>query len=82
MPALGARHTAAGIAQLVVTAARWSQHPPRKPRGIDMTLRYTTLALAAAALLLGACATKEEAAPANVLVAAKVATPPVLDGNP
>jgi hypothetical protein len=47
-----------------------------------MTLRYTTLALAAAAMLLGACATKEEAVPANVMVAAKVATPPVLDGNP
>lgn len=36
---------------------------------------------AAAAALLGACATKEDAGAPNVLVAAKVATPPVLDGD-
>ena len=38
--------------------------------------------LAIAAALLGACATKDESAAPNVLVATKVATPPVLDGNP
>ena len=45
-----------------------------------MTVRLTALSLAIATALLGACATKEEAVAPNVLVAAKVATPPVLDG--
>lgn len=40
----------------------------------------SAVALAVGALLAG-CATKEEAAGPNVLVAAKVAVPPVLDGN-
>ena len=47
-----------------------------------MKTRLSVLALAAAAAaLLGACATPEEATAPNVLVAAKVATPPVLDGD-
>jgi hypothetical protein len=45
-----------------------------------MILRFTTLSLAVAATLLGACATKEESAAPNVLVAAKVPAPPTLDG--
>ena len=45
-----------------------------------MNFRFTALSIAVAAWL-GACATKEEAAAPNVLVAAKVATPPTLDGN-
>ena len=45
-----------------------------------MKLRYTALSLAVAATLLGACATKEEPAAPNVLVAAKVSAPPSLDG--
>ena len=45
-----------------------------------MTLRYTALSLAVATALLGACATKEEPAAPNVLVAVKVSTPPTLDG--
>jgi len=45
-----------------------------------MSFRFTAVSIAAAAALLGACATKEEAAAPNVLVAAKVATPPTLDG--
>jgi hypothetical protein len=41
----------------------------------------TLLALAAgSAALLAACATREESVPANVLLAARVATPPTLDG--
>ena len=41
----------------------------------------TLLALAAGgAALLAACATREESVPANVLLAARVATPPTLDG--
>lgn len=47
-----------------------------------MSFRFTAISIAAVAALLGACATKEEAAAPNVLVAAKVATPPALDGNP
>ena len=43
-----------------------------------MNKRLTALAIATA--LLGACVTKEEAVAPNVLVAAKVATAPVLDG--
>ena len=46
-----------------------------------MTVRYTALSLAIATALLGACATKEEAAAPNVLVAAKVSAPPALDGT-
>ncbi len=45
-----------------------------------MTLRFTALTLAIGATLLAACATNEDAGPPNVLVAARVATPPVLDG--
>jgi len=46
-----------------------------------MKLRLTTLAIAASAVLLGACASKDEPTPPNTLVAAKVATPPAMDGN-
>ncbi|CAD5372982.1 Ethylbenzene dehydrogenase [Rubrivivax sp. A210] len=46
-----------------------------------MNVRYTALALAATALLTAGCANREEATPPNVLVAARVATPPVLDGD-
>jgi Ethylbenzene dehydrogenase len=46
-----------------------------------MNVRFSMLSVAIAAALIGACATKEEATAPNVLVAAKVATPPVLDGN-
>jgi Ethylbenzene dehydrogenase len=46
-----------------------------------MNMRLTALSLAAAATLLGACATKEETAAPNMLVAAKAATAPVLDGD-
>lgn len=46
-----------------------------------MNLRLTALSFAIATALLGACVTKEEAAAPNVLVAVKVATAPVLDGN-
>jgi hypothetical protein len=46
-----------------------------------MSFRFTAISIAAVAALLGGCATKEEAAAPNVLVAAKVATPPTLDGN-
>jgi hypothetical protein len=46
-----------------------------------MNMRLTVLSLALAAALLGACVTKEAAVAPNVLVAAKVATPPVLDGD-
>lgn len=45
-------------------------------------MRYLApIALSAVALALAGCATKEEAAAPNVLVAAKVAAPPALDGN-
>ncbi|HEU0200350.1 MAG TPA: ethylbenzene dehydrogenase-related protein [Burkholderiaceae bacterium] len=47
-----------------------------------MNLRLSLIATAVAATVLTACATKEEAAASNVLVAAKVATAPALDGNP
>ena len=47
-----------------------------------MRYRLTALSIATSVALLGACATKEEAAAPNMLVAAKVATPPTLDGNP
>ena len=47
-----------------------------------MKTRATALSLAAATLLLGACATKEEPADPALLVAARVATAPTLDGNP
>jgi len=43
--------------------------------------RYPLIALAVAGALLAGCATKEETATPNVMVAAKVATPPTLDGN-
>ena len=46
-----------------------------------MSHRLSLLGLAAATALLGACATNEPPAEPNVLVAAKVATPPVLDGD-
>ena len=46
-----------------------------------MDLRLTALTLAAATALLGACVTKEAAVAPNVLVAAKVATAPTLDGD-
>jgi Ethylbenzene dehydrogenase len=46
-----------------------------------MNMRLTALSFAIAAALLGACATKEEAAAPNMLVAAKAATAPVLDGD-
>jgi hypothetical protein len=46
-----------------------------------MNKRLSVLSRAVAAVLIGACATKEESTASNVLVAAKVATPPVLDGN-
>lgn len=46
-----------------------------------MKLNLTALSLAVAVALAGGCATKEESVAPNVLVAAKVATPPVLDGN-
>jgi hypothetical protein len=45
-----------------------------------MSLRLTALSIACT-LLLGACATKEESSATNQLVAAKVATAPVLDGD-
>ena len=45
-----------------------------------MMLRLSTVALALASALTAGCATDEAAAP-NVLTAAKVAQPPVLDGN-
>jgi len=47
-----------------------------------MRLRLSTVSIAATALLLGACATKDEpmAAP-DLLVSAKVAAPPAMDGN-
>ena len=45
-----------------------------------MILRPSTLALALASALTAGCATDEAAAP-NALTAAKVAQPPVLDGN-
>ncbi len=46
-------------------------------------MRYLApIALSAVALALAGCATKDEAAAPNVLVAAKVATAPALDGNP
>lgn len=48
-------------------------------RSITSPLPIT--ALAAAALLLGACATEEQPVPPNVLVAAKVTMPPALDGQ-
>ena len=47
-----------------------------------MRYRFTALSIAAGVALLGACATKDEAAAPNMLVAAKVAAPPTLDGNP
>ena len=46
-----------------------------------MKTRLTTLSILIAASLLAGCANREEAAPPNVLVAAQVATPPVLDGD-
>jgi hypothetical protein len=46
-----------------------------------MKLRLSTLSLVIATSLLGACVTQEEAVAPNLLVAAKVATPPVLDGD-
>lgn len=47
-----------------------------------MNARLSLVAAAVAAAALAACATKEETATApNVLVAAKVATPPTLDGD-
>jgi Ethylbenzene dehydrogenase len=46
-----------------------------------MRIRLTALALAAAATLLVGCAVKEQAADPTQLVAAKVASPPTLDGN-
>jgi hypothetical protein len=50
----------------------------RKP---IMNMRLTALSLALAAGLIGACATKEEPAAPNMLIAAKAATAPVLDGD-
>jgi hypothetical protein len=47
-----------------------------------MNVRLSLVAAAVAAAVLAACATKEETAAPNVLVAAKVAAPPTLDGNP
>jgi hypothetical protein len=45
-------------------------------------MRYVApIALSTLALALAACASREEGAAPNVLVAAKVATPPALDGN-
>jgi hypothetical protein len=46
-----------------------------------MKYRRLLVAVAVAAAMLAGCASKEEATPSNVLVAAKVATPPTLDGN-
>lgn len=47
-----------------------------------MRARLSVLALAAAGVaLLGACANQEEASAPNVLLAAKVATPPAPDGD-
>jgi hypothetical protein len=46
-------------------------------------MRYVApIALSAIALALAACATQEKGSAPNVLVAAKVAVAPVLDGNP
>lgn len=46
-------------------------------------MRYVVpVALSTLALALAACATQEQTAAPNVLVAAKVTTPPTLDGNP
>lgn len=46
-------------------------------------MRYVApIALSTLALALAACATQEQTAAPNVLVAAKVTTPPTLDGNP
>src|SRR5215207_10112725 len=47
-----------------------------------MSARLSILSVAIGAALLGGCITKDAAAPANVLIAARVAAPPVLDGNP
>jgi len=46
-----------------------------------MTFRISLVSLAVGAALLGGCAGKDESVAPNVLVAAKVATAPVLDGN-
>jgi hypothetical protein len=58
-----------------------NEHHPKPDKGNIMRLRLTVLSIAAGMALLGACATKDEAAAPNVLVAAKVATAPTLDGN-
>ena len=46
-----------------------------------MNLRFNSLALALITALLGACASSEAPVAPNVLVAARVTTAPVLDGN-
>jgi len=46
-----------------------------------MTHRHSTIVLALATALAAGCASNEEVAAPNVLTAAKVAQPPVLDGN-
>ncbi len=50
-------------------------------KGESKTLNRTSLAFTAVALAVAACTTPEAQAPANHLVAAKVAAAPVLDGN-
>jgi hypothetical protein len=46
-----------------------------------MNARLSVLPLAVATALLGACVSRDVSEPPNVLVAARVSTPPVLDGN-
>jgi hypothetical protein len=46
-----------------------------------MNMRWTPLTLAAVAALLAACASREQAAEPDVLLAAKVASAPLLDGD-
>jgi hypothetical protein len=47
-----------------------------------MKMQITTVTLAVAAGVLGACVTRDADVAPNVLVAARAATPPVLDGTP
>ena len=47
-----------------------------------MKQRQLLIAVAVAAAMLAGCASKDEAMASNVLIAAKVATAPTLDGNP
>jgi len=55
--------------------------PQALNKDLNMTPRLSTLALALATALAAGCAMNEDASAPNVLTAAKVAQPPVLDGN-